>query len=551
MIKLADAHKDILRRYNRPIVHLRQQVKANRFGLLFGAGLSKSFGIPTWDDLVALLADDPGIQGQEVHRMVSSRTGIPYKTEMLFEHFKSRRYEQADPEEHHTRRLDYEIGSDWREIIRKHLYAKVADKIEDTLAQHEYLKTYLPLIQASQMTVTYNFDDFIEQVLLHLDKEEERDTREFETVTNPWSQFRKSTGIIYHPNGIIPQNSLETPSDRFVFSEASYAEQLMGIYSGDQAWMVNHLSKHTCLFIGLSLNDDILRSVLMQSAKSSPGNFHYYVHHLKEHQGLSTDQMHAIRLANFNVYNLITLFLQSEEIRILGEMLDPNKCPTDSLCDFATSHDINMHFSIYVTGALGVGKSTTINQFRNLTVYDEWMEERPPLLAKDYEELTDAEKKEVDKFVLGQFKIKNDKLRNAREGIYVLDRGPLDPLAFTSAEAWKNKASDILKRLCPGGKWGVEEGRVLFLQGDPEELALRMVISQRQHYTPEKLTKMENLIGTAYGVDGVNRIDTRGLTPTEVVRQVAEIVHLDAYEPVCNLHDRLESIQEGKTLSPD
>ena len=103
----------------------------------------------------------------------------------------------------------------------------------------------------------------------------------FESITNPWTQFRRTEAIIYHPNGVVPQNILEMPSDRLVFSEASYAEQLMGIFAGDHAGLLNHLSKHTCLFIGLSLDDETLRSVLMQAARSCPGNFHYYVYYVK------------------------------------------------------------------------------------------------------------------------------------------------------------------------------------------------------------------------------------------------------------------------------
>lgn len=53
-------------------------------------------------------------------------------------------------------------------------------------------------------------------------------------------QFRRTNTVIYHPNGVVPQNPLETPSDRFVFTEASYLKQLMGIFAGDQAGLVSH-----------------------------------------------------------------------------------------------------------------------------------------------------------------------------------------------------------------------------------------------------------------------------------------------------------------------
>ncbi len=545
MLKLNDKHKSVLECYSRPIVHMRKQVSMNRFGLIFGAGLSKSFGIPNWDELVEKLANDPQVDGKAILDMVPPRAGLPYRTEMLFEHFKQSIYKSSLPEEHHTRELDYRIGADWREIVRKHLYNGVTEDIGQLLDNHPYLKNYLPLIHKSHMTVTYNFDDYIEQSLLYSRQGPDKDTRGFESVTNTWTQFRRTTAVIYHPNGVVPKNPLETPSDRFVFSEASYAEQLMGIFAGDQAGLLNHLSKHTCLLIGLSLEDETLRNVLMQSARSCPGNFHYYVHYLKHGEILEEEKKIAITLANFKVYNLVTLFLNDEGIRLLGEMINVDNCPSNRFCDFADVHSIPVKFRYYVTGPLGVGKSTAINQFRNLVVLDEWLEQRPAVLAKNWELLTGKEKQEADEWIAGQFRLKNDKLRDNREGIFLLDRGPIDPLSFTPDDELSQKAEFLLSALCPGNaKWEVEDGRVILLQGDGYELALRMIVSLRKDYTAEKLEKMEVRLGKVYGCEGVITFDTRGLSPSDVTRRIAETIHLEKYIPTCALHKRLQEIKK-------
>ena len=102
---------------------MRKQLEADRFGLIFGAGLSQGCQLPTWSSLVEALAEDPEVDGKVVLQVVPPRAGLPYKTEMLFEHFRQRRYSSADAEQHNTRALDYRIGADWRELIRKHLYA--------------------------------------------------------------------------------------------------------------------------------------------------------------------------------------------------------------------------------------------------------------------------------------------------------------------------------------------------------------------------------------------------------------------------------------------
>lgn len=46
MVQLNNLHKSVLERYSRPVVHMRNQVDTGRFGLVFGAGLSKGFCIP-------------------------------------------------------------------------------------------------------------------------------------------------------------------------------------------------------------------------------------------------------------------------------------------------------------------------------------------------------------------------------------------------------------------------------------------------------------------------------------------------------------------------
>ena len=242
----------------------------------------------------------------------------------------------------------------------------------------------------------------------------------------------------------------------------------------------------------------------------------------------------------------MTLFLDDDGIRAIGELIDIDKCKTDNFCDFAGQHNIPVQFRFYVTGPLGAGKSTTINQFRNLFVLDEWLEQRPPVLAKDPEQLTENEKKFADEWIAKQFGKKNQILRNKKEGIFIMDRGPLDPLSFTPDEEWSGKASHLLDELCPNkAQWEVEDGRVILLQGEGRELALRMVITQRKHYTAEKLKGMEAKLAKAYGSDGVISIDTHGLTPADVVRRVARIVHLDDYKPVCDLHKRLEEFKNG------
>ena len=541
MPQLGSKHASVLRNYPRAVVHLRQQVSSGRFGFIFGSGLSVSFQIPGWEDLVERLARDYRIWGVRLLKTAPPRAGAPYRTEMLFEHYRKRCYDRALPDKHHTRELDYRITSEWRAIVRHHLYAEAPSNFRGELTRHPYFKACLPLIRKAYMTVTYNFDDFIEQALFLTNPPEKRDeSRGYECVTNPWTQFRRSNSIIFHPNGVIPQKAMEAPSDRFVFSESSFSEQILGMFAGGQGALLNHLSKNTCLLIGLSLEDETLRSLLAQNAQTNPGNYHYYVYYLKPHQTLDINKQNVIRLANFKVYNLLTLFLDSTRIRALLDLINPDSCQAKKFVNFAQEKNIGVCFRFYLTGSMGVGKSTTLNSFRNLTALDEWLDQRPEVLAKPWDTLNDEEKSAADKWVAHQFRLKNDILKDEREGVFMLDRGPLDPLSFTDAMEWKSKAGRLLRKICPSNvDWKVQDGRVIFLQGDPRELGLRNVLAGRYDYDEKRLQKNEEMLARAYGETGVVQVDTRGITASDVARRVAEIVHLEEYDPICDLHERL------------
>jgi len=543
MSSLNEIHHRVLEKYARAIVHMRRQIDAMRFGLMFGAGLNKSFGIPDWGDLVERIAADPEVGGEELLSQVSPRESLPYKTEMLYGHFRKKCYDAEDEKKYHTRPFDYRIAGNWLRIIRKHLYAGAPNNFKEALKTHPYLTTFLPLIRGCQLTVSYNFDDFIERALAetHTEKDE---SRGYEMVTNPWMQFRRKNAIIYHPNGVVPFEPMEMPSDRIIFSESSYAEQMIGISSGDNAGLLNHLSKNTCLLVGLSLADETLRSLLAQSARSNPGNYHYYISYAENGTPISKQHQYAVEQANFKVYNLRTLFLTQKEIVALVQLL---QCSDDDLRDLADhSPKIDLAYRFYITGALGAGKSTTINYFRNLVVYDEWLEPRIPELAKDWKTLTAGEEEKVSEWIADQFRLKNNHLRHKDIGIFFLDRGPLDPLGFTKAEEWPAKAERLLSNICSGANWKVVPGVVIFLSGDGWELSTRLALTDRADYTPEKLERMEEDLLVAYKFPKFMKIvDTRGMSAGEVTRRVAEIIHLESYN-ACNLHERLLDIKEGK-----
>ncbi len=533
MSGFSESYKLLLRDYTRPVIHMRHQFKNNRFGLVFGAGLSKNFKLPDWATLVESIAADSEVKGKIILKRFTKKGSLPYKTELLFQHFRKKQAEKYDGTKLRSLEFENKISARWLEICAKHLYENTYSTFLQMLKKHPYLLHLIPIVRSTPLTVTYNFDDFLERALNAKKMPDDR-SRGFETVTNPWMQFRRPKGVVYHPNGVIPSTLMELPRDRFIFLESSFARQQFGTFAGDASFLVHHFCKNTCLIIGSSLEDETLRNVLIQSTQINPGNYHYYVHYLADGEKISQEDAEAIRLANFNVYNLITLFLNHSKIAALAKLINPQDIADDSLSDLSMQLEVPLKYCYYLTGALGVGKTTTTNQLRNLIVLDEWMEPRLEILAKPWDTLTTSEKRKADKWIANQFSLKNDRLRHDEMGIFVVDRPPLDPIAFTPLEEQKAKAQLLLKAICPENKWPIAEGVVILLKGEPSELSVRLLATGRAGYTADRLQKMQDELIAVYSCEGVIPLNTCGMSIPEVTKQVAYIIHFNEYKP-CNL----------------
>src|SRR5581483_6488708 len=292
--------------------HMRRQCRLKRLALVFGAGISKSFGLPGWSELIHSIAQDRDVNGHEILQRTSRRMSLPFMTEVLFQHFRKAQQEKHDEKKASSLEFENRTAAKWQRICAKHLYKEAPTDFCSALTQHPYLSGLLPIVERTALTVTYNFDDFLERALSER-KMPNDITRGFETVTNPWMQFRRDKGVVYHPNGVIKSELMELPADKFIFSESSFARHIVGS-GGDASFLLNHFCKNTCLIVGASLEDESLRSTLIWSANTSPGNFHYCIHFVRNASELIESDADAIRRANFNVFNLITLFLTDTEI---------------------------------------------------------------------------------------------------------------------------------------------------------------------------------------------------------------------------------------------
>lgn len=541
--------QNLMSRYERAIIHMRQQNGHSRFGLIFGAGISKDFGFPSWKELIERIAQDRRVTiTEEVEKAILNRSNnYTSRAQQLFQSYHSAQYKEASPDDHKHHLLDMKIRAGWRKIVRDCLYKDVPKGIEELLTRDRYLHPFIKIIKDSPLTITYNFDDTLEKMLANARTPEERIRgRGYTTVWSGNVQLQSKKAVIYHPNGYLPSDlPRNRPSENFVFLEDSFADQLIDSMSGHYTSLVTHLSQTTCLFVGSSLDDPTLKHLLRQNAKAHPGHYHYFVQFVQDEINENLEQQKAQSAANFDVYNLITLFLGHDEIKALGQLLtlDDNEFITEA--QVWTDH---LAFKFYVTGPVGVGKSTVVSHFRSLLTQDEWTEPRAEGMEKAPELLTKQDRENIDQWVADQISKKNVALANCGTGMHLMDRAPLDAFAFTPQDEWIGKATLIRSKVSPGIKSAKERrlcrGHVILMVGDPCVMASRAV-SLHKDTTSDKLSSQQDLLLAIYGGGGagVTKIDTVGKTIHHVIKEIARVIHCNQYAE-SDLDARLLSFEE-------
>src|SRR5437016_3728027 len=93
MITLGETEKQLLRRYPKAVAHMRWQLDAKRFGVIFGAGASLSLGFPSWEVLVQRVVESPEVDGATLTTEV--RKPLPIIAEVAYHAFRQRHIEDV------------------------------------------------------------------------------------------------------------------------------------------------------------------------------------------------------------------------------------------------------------------------------------------------------------------------------------------------------------------------------------------------------------------------------------------------------------------------
>lgn len=534
--------------YGKTLVHMRQQKAANRFGLVFGAGVSIDLNFPSWNELIKRIAKHKEIDGE---KLLTGNIDQSSQSQLLYEHFLARRKASttdifaADLQSH-------KIRKEWIAIVRSCLYEGVESDTKKLNKKHPYLWAFIPTIKTSRITINYNFDDTVERFLEDSRTDDEKNSsRGYTAIWDSNVLNVPRDAVIYHPNGYIPFNPIDRGSDQVVFLEDSFGDQLIASMAGHLTALSAHIEQNTCLFVGLSLQDSTLRHMLRKSALIRPGHFHYFVHWVGDHKTISKEYRDAVVAANFNTYNLVTLFLTSEEISALAKLLNADQ---NIFKHLANQQAIEDCLFFYITGCVSVGKTTTIDQLRSFIGHGEWTERLLPEMRKDPKVLNKKQIAKIDDWVAQQYRKKNDRLHACDPGIYVIDRAFLDAFAFSEKKDWKSRAIKNRKSLNPTSVVKptlLRNGHVILLTGDPKSMSSRAE-SLGKTFTKEAMEAQQDTLLELYKnllVSGVTVIDVRGLSVADVAKRVAKTVLLGPYVPA-DLDTGLRKIESGDYPPP-
>lgn len=261
------------------VAHMRAQKDRRRLGLIFGSGACRDLGFPDWGELVSQIAKHIDVSASDLLKKFSPQHAnegdggkpIPKSlasiTQMLFGRYRMQQMSKLGLVEPLNYLDEQKLKTRWLKIIHEELYKKIRyDEREGLLEKHPYLMSFLEIIRNSPMTVNYNFDDTLEQLLFrNRVGDEVTRTRGFEVTYRPNAQFQNDKGIIYHPNGYLPFIFSDGASPEVVFSDDAFQDQLISAATGQYIHLSNHLFRNTCLLIGLSLEDATLQSLLRQN----------------------------------------------------------------------------------------------------------------------------------------------------------------------------------------------------------------------------------------------------------------------------------------------
>ena len=251
------------------IRRLIQAYNDERLVLVFGAGVSAPYGLPTWNTLLQKLLlstiSKEIEQSQDKARVLAQLyTALLSPNPLIAARYLSNHYRKNDGDSFAFERA-----------IRDALYEEIkADEESETYKETRQLCVAPGKSPSLDSIITYNYDDLLERCLRSIDVE-----IPFSSVYAVGMNPDPGELPIYHVHGFLPRDQDLTDAHRVALSDDRYHQQYTDVYSWDNMVQINKFKDFTCLFVGTSLTDPNLRRLLdiARTQRGDDGIRHYVI----------------------------------------------------------------------------------------------------------------------------------------------------------------------------------------------------------------------------------------------------------------------------------
>lgn len=440
-----------------------QQRKRGRLALICGAGISEDAHIPLWKDLVKRIAEKVESLNTDSILHFESKGNPAYLTQIAYKCFvnhymsKNANAPQTIADEH------------WIRIVHDSIYKDCDSSMRNILRDHPYLEQLAILAFKCPLVVTFNFDNLLSEAMSEyssgLPGGVQRPTLPDITVALGLVNKPDAT-TIFHINGLLPKILRGRRGEQLVFTENSFADAMVSANSLEYNHLLISLSNYTNLIVGHSLNDASLKNLLRGARNRTPAQLNYYVHWMENEDSLSEHVKKDIFDVNLDVYNLVTIFATTSDIKSIIELV--NMRSDDEFRDQLRELNIyKSRYPFYVTGPVAAGKTSILRHLRYFQTYEEWVDPVPAEMYSMHHKLSNDERMGIEDWVLGQIYKKNVIMKKDNPGFYFMDRGPLDLLAFSeTSEERSRKIEKLLKQSADENQLVNGQVQYVFAQGD-------------------------------------------------------------------------------------